>query len=157
MVRRGRYGAERTLRCGAEDMVLEGVDHVHGGDGLPFGVLGVGDGVADHVLQEDHEHAAGILVDQAGDPLDAAPPGQAPDGRLGCCRGEPSGARHAATRPMMSQPVSPVSGSAVRRRAATKPQADSPPEEPRLTGSSSLALYIKALSQVCCLLLATVS
>ena len=32
---------------------LEGVHHVHGGDGLPLGVLGVGDGVTDDVLQED--------------------------------------------------------------------------------------------------------
>ena len=24
---------------------LEGIDHVHGGDGLPLGVLGVGDGI----------------------------------------------------------------------------------------------------------------
>ena len=63
-------------------LALEGVDNVHGGDSLPLGVLGVGDGVADHVLQEDLEDAAGFLVDQAGDPLDTAPPGQAPDGRL---------------------------------------------------------------------------
>ena len=62
---------------------LEGVDHVHGGDGLPLGVLGVGDGVADHVLEEDLEDAPGLLVDEARDPLDAAPPGEAPDGRLG--------------------------------------------------------------------------
>ena len=32
---------------------LESVDHVHGGDSLPLGVLGVGDRVPDHVLQED--------------------------------------------------------------------------------------------------------
>jgi hypothetical protein len=44
---------------------LEGGDHVHGGDGLPLGVLGVGDGVPDHVLQEDLEHAAGQA--QAGE------------------------------------------------------------------------------------------
>ena len=64
-------------------LALEGVDNVHGGDGLPLGVLSVGDSVADHVLQEDLEDAAGLLVDQAGDPLDTAPPGQAPDGGLG--------------------------------------------------------------------------
>merc|ERR1719220_1369255 len=62
---------------------LEGVDHVHGGDGLPLGVLGVGDGVADHVLEEDLENAPGLLVDEAGDPLDAASPGEAADGGLG--------------------------------------------------------------------------
>ncbi|KAI6679828.1 hypothetical protein NL676_033709 [Syzygium grande] len=60
---------------------LEGV-HVHGGDGLPAGVLGVGHGVADHVLQEDLQHPAGLLVDQAADALHAAPAGQTPDRRL---------------------------------------------------------------------------
>ena len=43
---------------------LQCVDHGHGGDGLALGVLGVGDGVADHVLQEDLEDAAGLLVDE---------------------------------------------------------------------------------------------
>lgn len=64
-------------------LALERVDHVHGGDGLALGVLGVGDGVADHVLQEDLEHAAGLLVDEPRDALDAAAPGQAADGGLG--------------------------------------------------------------------------
>lgn len=64
-------------------MALERVDHVHGGDGLALGVLGVGDGVPDHVLQEHLQHPAGLLVDEAGDALDAAAPGQAPDGGLG--------------------------------------------------------------------------
>ena len=34
---------------------LQSVDDVHGGDSLPLGVLGVGDGVSDDVLQE-HLH-----------------------------------------------------------------------------------------------------
>ena len=34
---------------------LESVDDVHGSDSLPLGVLGVGDGVSDDVLQE-HLH-----------------------------------------------------------------------------------------------------
>jgi len=45
-------------------------------------VLGVGDGVADDVLEEDLEHAAGLLVDEPGDALHAAPPRQPPDRRL---------------------------------------------------------------------------
>ena len=61
---------------------LEGVHHVHGSDGLPLGVLGVGDGVTDDVLEEDLKDAPRLLVDEAGDPLDAVPPGQAPDGGL---------------------------------------------------------------------------
>ncbi|EJK46922.1 hypothetical protein THAOC_34386, partial [Thalassiosira oceanica] len=32
---------------------LQGVDDVHGSDGLAAGVLGVGDGVTDDVLEED--------------------------------------------------------------------------------------------------------
>ncbi|CAL9771388.1 unnamed protein product, partial [Musa acuminata subsp. burmannicoides] len=64
-------------------LALEGIDDVHGGDRLAAGVLGVGDCVADDVLEEDLEHAAGLLVDEAGDTLDATPPRQATDGRLG--------------------------------------------------------------------------
>ena len=60
-------------------LTLEGVDDVHGGDSLALGVLGVGDSVTDDVLQEDLENTASLLVDQTRDPLDTAPPGQAPD------------------------------------------------------------------------------
>ena len=62
---------------------LEGVDDVHGGDGLPLGVLGVGHGVTDDVLEEHLEDATGLLVDEAADALDTAPAGQTADGRLG--------------------------------------------------------------------------
>ena len=62
---------------------LQGVDHVHGGHGLPLGVLRVGDGVADHVLQEHLEDPAGLLVDQAGDALHSAATSQTADGGLG--------------------------------------------------------------------------
>ncbi|KAL7542634.1 hypothetical protein ACHAWF_011091, partial [Thalassiosira exigua] len=62
---------------------LEGVDDVHGRDGLAAGVLGVGHGVADDVLEEDLEDAAGLLVDEPGDALDAAATGEAADGGLG--------------------------------------------------------------------------
>ncbi|CAB3370576.1 Hypothetical predicted protein [Cloeon dipterum] len=63
-------------------LALEGVDHVHGGHGLPLGVLGVGDGVADHVLEEHLQHTASLLVDEAGNALDSAATGQTADGRL---------------------------------------------------------------------------
>ena len=62
---------------------LEGIDHIHGGDGLPLGVLGVGDGIPDHVLEEHLEDTTGLLVDEAGDPLDSSPPRQTADGGLG--------------------------------------------------------------------------
>ncbi|KFZ49304.1 hypothetical protein N321_00012, partial [Antrostomus carolinensis] len=64
-------------------LALKGVHHVHGRHRLPLGVLGVGDGVADHVLQEHLQHAARLLVDEPRDALHAATPSQAADGRLG--------------------------------------------------------------------------
>ena len=36
---------------------LQSIHHVHGGHGLPLGVLGVGDSIADHILQENLQHA----------------------------------------------------------------------------------------------------
>ena len=62
---------------------LEGIDHIHGGDSLPLGVLSVGDSVPDDVLQEDLEDSPGLLIDEAGDTLDTASASQTPDGRLG--------------------------------------------------------------------------
>ena len=62
---------------------LQRVNHVHGGHGLPLGVLGVGDGITDHVLQEHLQHTAGLLVDQTGDTLDSAAASQTADGGFG--------------------------------------------------------------------------
>ena len=64
-------------------LALEGVDDVHGGDGLPLGVLGVGDGIPDDVLKENLEDTAGLLVDESGDTLDSSTASQSPDGGLG--------------------------------------------------------------------------
>ena len=64
-------------------LALEGVDDVHGRDGLAASVLSVRDRVADDVLKEDLEDAAGLLVDEAGDALDSAPASKAADGGLG--------------------------------------------------------------------------
>lgn len=64
-------------------LALEGVDDVEGGDGLTAGVLRVGDGVTDHVLKEDLEHTAGLLIDEAADALDTTTASQAADGGLG--------------------------------------------------------------------------
>ena len=64
-------------------LALEGVHDVHGGDSLPLGVLGVGHGVTDDVLQEHLEHPTGLLVDEAGDTLDSTSACQTADGGLG--------------------------------------------------------------------------
>ena len=64
-------------------MTLEGVDDVHGGDGLPLGVLGVGDGISDDVLKEDLEDTTGLFVDEARDTLDTTTTSKTTNGGLG--------------------------------------------------------------------------
>ena len=62
---------------------LEGVDDVECGDGLSLGVLGVGDGITDDVLEEDLEDTSGLFVDQTGDSLDTSTSSQTSNGWLG--------------------------------------------------------------------------
>jgi hypothetical protein len=62
---------------------LQSVDNVHGSDGLPFGVLGVSDGIPDDVLKEDLEDSTGLLVDEARDTLDSSTASQTANGGLG--------------------------------------------------------------------------
>jgi len=64
-------------------LTLQSIHHVHSCYGLPLGVLSVGDGVSDHVLQEHLQHAPGLLVDEATDPLHATPASQTSDSGLG--------------------------------------------------------------------------
>ena len=62
---------------------LQGIHHVHGGDGFPLGVLAVGDRIADDVLQEDLEDSASFFIDETGDALHSSSAGQSTNGRLG--------------------------------------------------------------------------
>ena len=62
---------------------LQSVDDIHGGDGLSSGVLGVGDGITDDVLEEDLEDSSGLLVDESGDTLDTTTSSETSDGGLG--------------------------------------------------------------------------
>jgi len=64
-------------------LALQGVDDIEGGDGLALGVLSVGDGITDDVLEENLEDRAGLLVDEAGDTLDTTTTGETTDGGLG--------------------------------------------------------------------------
>lgn len=64
-------------------LTLEGIDDVHGGDGLPLGVLGVGDGITDDVLEENLENTASLLVDEARDTFHTTTASQTADGGLG--------------------------------------------------------------------------
>ncbi len=58
---------------GNMDMFIQSFQRVHDvHGGLSLGVLGVSNGITDHVLQEHLQHTAGLLVDQTGDTLDSA-------------------------------------------------------------------------------------
>ena len=62
---------------------LEGIDDIEGGDGLSLGVLGVGDGVLDNVLEEASEDNSGLVIDEGADSLDSTSSGESSDGWLG--------------------------------------------------------------------------
>ena len=64
-------------------LTLQSVDNVHGCDGLPLGMLGVGDGITDDILKEHLKYTTGLLVDQARDTLDSSTSRQTTDRRLG--------------------------------------------------------------------------
>lgn len=64
-------------------LAFQSIDDVHGSDGLPLGVLGVGDGVTDDVLKENLEHTTGLFVNETGDTFDSTTASQTTDGGLG--------------------------------------------------------------------------
>ncbi len=64
-------------------LALERVHHIERGHSLALGVLGVGHGVANDVLQKHLQHATRLLIDEATNSLDAPTTRQAPDGGLG--------------------------------------------------------------------------
>ena len=62
---------------------LEGIDDIEGSDGLSLGVLGVGNGVLDNVLEEASEDNSGLVIDEGADSLDSTSSGESSDGWLG--------------------------------------------------------------------------
>ena len=81
--RNGRGCCLTTETVQGSALSLQGVHHVQGGHGLSLGVLRVGDGVSDDVLQEGLQDGSDFLVDQGRDSLDTTSSGQSSDGRLG--------------------------------------------------------------------------
>ena len=68
------HGVEMSLTSESVQsaaLPLEGIDNIHGGDGLPLGVFGVGDSIPDDVLEENLEYSTGLLIDESGDTLDS--------------------------------------------------------------------------------------
>ena len=76
-------GCLTTKSVQSAALALEGVDDIHGSHGLALGVLGVGDGVTDHVLKEGLENTAGLLVDETRDTLDTTSASKTANGGLG--------------------------------------------------------------------------
>ena len=64
-------------------MSLEGIDDIKGSDSLSLGVLGVGNGVLDNVLEEASEDNSGLVIDEGADSLDTTSSGESSDGGLG--------------------------------------------------------------------------
>ena len=62
---------------------LESIDNIHGSDGLPLGVFGVGDSIPDDILKENLEDSTGLFIDESRDTLDSSTTSQTPDGGLG--------------------------------------------------------------------------
>ena len=46
-------------------LAFEGIDNIHGGYCLPLGMLSVGDGITDDILQEHLEYTSGLLIDES--------------------------------------------------------------------------------------------
>ena len=64
-------------------LALQSVDNIHGSDSLSLGVLGVGDGITDHVLQKYLENTASLFVDETGHTLHTTMTSQATNCSLG--------------------------------------------------------------------------
>ncbi|KAL7541697.1 hypothetical protein ACHAXR_011168, partial [Thalassiosira sp. AJA248-18] len=64
-------------------LALEGIDDVHGSDGLAASMFRVGDRVTDDILEEDLEHTTGLLIDETRDTLDTTTTGETADSGLG--------------------------------------------------------------------------
>ena len=63
-------------------LTLQSVDNIHGRHSFPLGVLCIGHGVTNDILQEDLQDSSGLLIDEAGDTLDTTTAGKTTDGWL---------------------------------------------------------------------------
>ena len=63
-------------------LAFQSIDDIHGGDSLPLGVLGVGDGITDDVLKENLEDTTGLLVNKTRDALHTATTSETTDSGL---------------------------------------------------------------------------
>ena len=78
---------ENKLRLTSESvqgasLAFQGIDDIHSGDGLPLGVLSVGDSISDHVFEENFEDTSSFFVDQSTDSFYTTTTRQTADGWL---------------------------------------------------------------------------
>ena len=76
-------GKSSTETIDGSALSLEGIDHIHSGDGFSPSVLSVGDGISDDSLEETLEDLSGVIIDEGGDSLDTSSSGEPANGRLG--------------------------------------------------------------------------
>ncbi len=62
---------------------LQGINDIHGCDGLSASMLCVSDCISNHILQKHFQYSSGLLVDHSRDTFHAASPGETSDGWLG--------------------------------------------------------------------------
>ena len=70
-----------SVECAS--LTFEGIDNVHCGDGLPLGVLAVGYGITDDVLEEHLQDSTGLFIDQTTDTFYTTSSCKTTDGGLG--------------------------------------------------------------------------
>jgi hypothetical protein len=68
----GRWKRLTSESAQGASLPLEGMNDIHGSDGLPLGMFGVGDGIPDDILKEDLEDSTGLLIDENRDTLDSS-------------------------------------------------------------------------------------
>jgi hypothetical protein len=62
---------------------LQSVYNIHGSDGLPLSMLGVGDGITDNIFQEYFKHTTSLFINETRNTLDATTTSQPTNGGLG--------------------------------------------------------------------------
>ena len=61
---------------------LEGIHHIHSSDCLPLGMVSVGDGIPQEIMQKVPQHVAGLVIHQSRDALNTATTSQTTNRRL---------------------------------------------------------------------------
>ena len=71
--------ALRTKTVQRAALVLQRLRHIHNCDNLALGVFRIGNSITDHILREDFENTASLLVARTRDSLDITTAGKTTD------------------------------------------------------------------------------